>query len=649
MKQITLLLFATLFLAQSCRKDTNEVDAPSLSTVLWGNAQNSVIKGRVVDESDNPVSGALVKAGDATTTTDNMGVFILNNAKVFENLGYVTVSKSGYFPGSRSFTPTEGDNIVNIRLLDKTTTGTISSSVGGTISYQGASVVFSANSFSKNNAAYNGQVNVALKYINPESTNFAEEMPGNLIAVQEGNSRGLTTFGMIAVEMTDNTGAKIELSSGQTASMSFPLSAGLQSAAPAEIDLWSFDEVNGYWKHEGKASLQNGKYVAQVSHFSFWNASYLWNPVQIDGRVTDASNNPIQGARISLHGDVNNFILYGREYTFSNTQGLFGGFVPANVVLNIRVSIPCGTSGYQSVYTGQIGPFTSNTVLPTIVTSLALSTVNGGVIDCNNAPITSGYVVANGLVYYLNNGQFSFPACGNSISISPFTSPVWSSGQTQTFSLNGGSVNVGNLTVCNTANTGTVSDIDGNVYQTVHIGTQEWMAENLRTTKYANGDMISNVTDSTQWFGLTTGAWAHYNNDSQYETPYGKLYNWYAVTDPRNVCPTGWHMPSEAEWTVLIDYLGGIPVVGRKLRSTGTQYWQTGQTPATNESGFSALPGGYTYDLDDMGYAGFWWSSTQDPVNAAAGESIAIYYDDDYVEPLGYGKLYGMSVRCLKD
>ena len=151
--------------------------------------------------------------------------------------------------------------------------------------------------------------------------------------------------------------------------------------------------------------------------------------------------------------------------------------------------------------------------------------------------------------------------------------------------------NCGATNVHNPAETyGSMTDQQGNVYKTIVIGTQEWMAENLKTTVYRNGNAIDNIIDNTQWIGLTTGAWASYNNDSQYDCPYGKLYNWFAVADPRHVCPTGWHEPTDAEWTTLTDYLGGEEVAGGKMKSAGTQYWIGPNTDATNESGFSGLP-----------------------------------------------------------
>jgi uncharacterized protein (TIGR02145 family) len=179
---------------------------------------------------------------------------------------------------------------------------------------------------------------------------------------------------------------------------------------------------------------------------------------------------------------------------------------------------------------------------------------------------------------------------------------------------------------------------------------QEWMAENLRTSIYANGDTIQNVTDNFQWNDLTSGAWVHYGDASQLENTYGKLYNWYAVTDPRNVCPTGWHVPSDTDWTILTDYLGGVSVAGGKMKSTGTQYWQSPNTNATNESGFSGLPGGNRlppgqYSL--MGVYGYWWSSTEiNTTNAfyhtAAFDESILYWQDAV-------KSNGFSIRCLRD
>jgi uncharacterized protein (TIGR02145 family) len=139
----------------------------------------------------------------------------------------------------------------------------------------------------------------------------------------------------------------------------------------------------------------------------------------------------------------------------------------------------------------------------------------------------------------------------------------------------------------------TVKDFEGNVYKTITIGTQTWMADNLRTTKYRNGDAIPEVTDSSAWINLITGAYCNYNNTRNNDTivSYGRFYNLYAVTDNRNICPTGWHVSTDAEWTTLTDYLGGASVAGDKLKEKGTTHWESPNAGATNEIGFTALPG----------------------------------------------------------
>jgi uncharacterized protein (TIGR02145 family) len=194
-----------------------------------------------------------------------------------------------------------------------------------------------------------------------------------------------------------------------------------------------------------------------------------------------------------------------------------------------------------------------------------------------------------------------------------------------------------------------VTDIDGNNYQSIIINGQEWMSENLRTAKYANGNPIPNETDGSQWVNLTTGAWALYNNDSQYEIPYGKFYNWYTVADPRNVCPTGWHVPSDSEWTTLTDYLGGQLVAGGKMKSTGTQYWASSNSDATNESGFSGLPGGIRDGngaFNGISDGGYWWSSMEENTISAWSRALGRYNGN---VSIGFvNKSYGFSVRCLK-
>ena len=210
-------------------------------------------------------------------------------------------------------------------------------------------------------------------------------------------------------------------------------------------------------------------------------------------------------------------------------------------------------------------------------------------------------------------------------------------------------------------NPGTVTDASNNTYPTVTIGTQVWMAENLRTTKYRDGSNIPVVTDNTQWANnfnnsTTLPMMCWYNNDQVTYTTnkFGALYNWYAINPAtngnKNVCPTGWHVPTDAEWTTLTTFLGGESVAGVKMKSTGTQYWISPNTGTTNSSGWSGLPGGYR-GLNGpfylVGSNGYWWSSTENNTDDAWLRALnytfgGVYRNDN-------DKTYGFSVRCVRD
>jgi uncharacterized protein (TIGR02145 family) len=199
---------------------------------------------------------------------------------------------------------------------------------------------------------------------------------------------------------------------------------------------------------------------------------------------------------------------------------------------------------------------------------------------------------------------------------------------------------------------GTVTDIDGNIYNTVTIGSQVWMAENLKTITYNNGIPILYVTDPQVWDGNPpTPNYCWLNNDeAAYKSLYGALYNWHTV-ESGNLCPIGWHVPSNDEWSTLATFLGGESTAGGKLKETGTEHWNIPNAGATNETGFSALPGGrrsengLSFELPGLG--GFWWSSTVSPSLWAI--SIDMNNKSNVLGTKSSGQRYGLSVRCLKD
>jgi uncharacterized protein (TIGR02145 family) len=195
------------------------------------------------------------------------------------------------------------------------------------------------------------------------------------------------------------------------------------------------------------------------------------------------------------------------------------------------------------------------------------------------------------------------------------------------------------------------TDIDGNVYYGIQIGTQLWMRENLKTTKYNDGTNISLVADNTAWSDLTTPGYCWYGNDAAtYKNVYGALYNWYAV-GTSTLCPTGWHVPSDADWTILTTYLGGENAAGGKLKETSYVHWQTPNAGATNESGFAALPGGYreySGSFASIGYNGLWWSSTEYNTTNAWYRSLGSEFNM-VVRQNDRSMKTGFSVRCIKD
>ncbi|NDC72947.1 MAG: hypothetical protein EBZ62_05760, partial [Sphingobacteriia bacterium] len=264
----------------------------------------------------------------------------------------------------------------------------------------------------------------------------------------------------------------------------------------------------------------------------------------------------------------------------------------------------------------------------------------------------------SGSVSSFNADAFTFTSTYTPTTAGAYSIKVWVSG------LNGGNINsdtlTANLSILNNPNpvacpgTPTVTDVDNNTYNTVQIGTQCWTQSNLKVSKYRNGDNIPTGLSNSDWENTASGAYAIYNNDPVNDGLYGKLYNHYAVTDSRGLCPTGWHVPTDAEWTTLENQLGGSSVAGGSLKSTATQPtlggWLSPNTGATNSSGFTALPGGLRFSyggFSGMTGDGFWWSSS---VSSGSFAWYRYLFNDgsNVLRNSGY-RTVGFSVRCCRD
>jgi uncharacterized protein (TIGR02145 family) len=324
---------------------------------------------------------------------------------------------------------------------------------------------------------------------------------------------------------------------------------------------------------------------------------------------------------------------------------------------------------------GNTREFITSPILPEVATD-TVSEITTASAQCGGTIISDGgaAITARGVCWSTNpiptindNISSNGTGVGSFISIIAGLTHV-TSYYVRAYATNSVGTSYGNIMIFATIGneTGNVTDIEGNIYQTVRIGTQWWMAENLKVTHYRNGDAIPRVTTPYAWSILNTGAYCEYNNDTNYAAIYGRLYNWYAVSDSRNIAPAGWHVASESEWKQLDIYLGISPTdvdklgfrgtdEGGKMKEIGTTYWDYPNSGATNESGFSARPGGMISDdyLVDEPYmdmrilASFWTSSTVSIGSWAWSRFLT--FDDSRIGRTGADRRSGFSVRCVKD
>ncbi|OQP59468.1 hypothetical protein A3860_37605 [Niastella vici] len=440
----------------SCQKTNNDNPTNPNIPVEYVTAS---ITGRVVDNSNQPVNGALVNAGTASTTTDLNGNFSFSNVSLAKNAGFVKVIKDGFFEGSRTILVNAGVvNYVSMQLIKKTVSGTVSGSSGGNVTVTGGgSVVFTGNSFvnTGGNNAYTGTVSVSTWFLNPTASNFSEIMPGTLRGINAGNEEtGLQSFGMMAVELTGAGGEKLQLAAGKTATLTFPIPAALQGQAPATIPLWTFNDTTGLWKEEGIATKQGANYVGTVSHFSFWNCDYPYSLCDFKIICKDQNGKPFYPCRVELKTTGDSISRYGYGYT--DATGYAGGKIPKGKTLQLKLYSQCNTV----IYTQDIGPFTATADLGTITVNFTGTSpvmVSGSAVNCSGGPVTNGFVdisidEAHNRVA-ITNGSFSMAV--NRCSDAPTTAAITAydlgtnqGGNATTVAVNSATVNAGQLSAC---------------------------------------------------------------------------------------------------------------------------------------------------------------------------------------------------------
>jgi len=443
----------------SCQKDFSPDGEGNNNLPDLGTTANASVSGFVTDENDDIVTGATVKFGSQTTTTDEYGYFEVRNAVLPKNAAMVSVTYAGYFKGIKTFiASSDNQAFFRIKLMPKDISGNIDAAAGGNISLtNGMKIVFPANAImnASTNAPYTGNVNVAAQWIDPTSPELNKIMPGDLRGISsDGGMKALETYGMAAVELTGSGGELLQIKTGLKATLTMPLPSAIAGNAPSTIPLWHFDEAVGLWKEEGVAMKVGATYVGEVSHFSFWNCDVPANFVQFNCRLLDAEGDTVSNAMVKI-SLVSNPWNYGIGYT--NSAGYVSGAIPANANLKMEVfGNNCGTAIYtQNFTTTNVNVSLGNI---TVATSASSATVTGTVTNCAGSPMTNGYVIMEKDNVYSryavsSTGTFSFTTlfCNNataSISLIAEDATAGQQGSPLPFSITPGANNIGNLQAC---------------------------------------------------------------------------------------------------------------------------------------------------------------------------------------------------------
>jgi hypothetical protein len=462
---IPILFFGIAFCFQCLTGCQREIDDPGVNPPILPGVNDSElvtggINGIVVDENNRPVAGATITSGSNTATTDRYGTFRFRNISLSKANATVKVTFNGYFNAYRTFIAVAGRiNNVRVKLIPKSNSGNFSAPTGGTITISGgAKLVMPANAVTDaGGIAYTGAVNVAMTWIDPSSADLQNILMGDLRGITTTNQeRGLSTYGMIGVELTGAGGQPLKVAAGKTAELTFPIPATLQGSAPATIDLWHFDEATARWKQEGTATKTGANYIAQVSHFSFWNCDAPFPLIDLCMSFKDADGLPLNNAQVRIKRTVNGSYGYGR----TDSVGNLCGKVPKDEALILEVLDQCNAV----VFSQNIGPFSTNTTLPQITVTIPAPnslTISGTLTNCANGNVTNGAAViymagGNSYVVPVTNGAFSLSIIRCSSGTLNFTVlgvdyqtiqqsvPVSGTGTT-------GTVNVGTIQACGTS------------------------------------------------------------------------------------------------------------------------------------------------------------------------------------------------------
>ncbi|MDF1695893.1 MAG: SdrD B-like domain-containing protein [Saprospiraceae bacterium] len=384
--QFKYILFAVFIILAGCRKDEKIddpiiIDPPSDPTI----EVVSGVTGLVIDEDGNPVTDAKVDVYNRQVTTDENGIFYVNNVGLNRSNSHVKVSKSGYFDGLKSFIPALGKkSYVQLQLVKRDNPYKIIGITGGSIDIpDGPELIFPTDAFvlKGGSDAYGGEVNVYVHWYDPTDPDLGLSMPGNLLGItSDGSEAQLGTYGMIAAELETTSGQALQLAEGKKAVLKFPVPASLDP--PSTIPLWSFDDIDMVWIQEGVAKLEENEYVGEVSHFSFWNCDAPFPLINLEGRLVN------NGSPLSNLGVIITVSNVTSGYGMTDSEGIFRGKVPKGELLLLTIW-NCG----ETIVVHEIGPFDTDQNVGDIEVELLnfVATIEGRLVDCFDQPLENAY------------------------------------------------------------------------------------------------------------------------------------------------------------------------------------------------------------------------------------------------------------------
>jgi hypothetical protein len=545
---------ATTFVA--CKKK-NDNGTTTTNTVQFDNSAmvTASISGQLFDESGLPLSGATVSTGNHSFTTSANGLFYFKNISCKQKAQLLTISKSGYYVGYRTLQIKKGeDNFTRVRVLKMDNAQSFATNAAATIAAAGgASVKFDANSIvnKSTNAAFNGTATIYAKTIRANDANIAQLVPGALRGIAtSGEENYLTTYGMLAVEIFDQTGAALQIAPGKTAEIRMPIEANQLASAPSEIPLWFFDAVTGMWKQEGSAKKVGAEYVGTVQHFSYWNCDYGGPICNFDVTFTESvSGNALSGYQVNLISGG----TAGSRASYTSATGSVTGGIPTSSSFTLQlIDGVCNTVIYTTTFSSTTTSVNLGTIAVTLPTTSA-ATITGTVIDCGSLAIT------NSLVFIDLGGGISVPVTPSSTGAFTWSGIICSNPVAATITaydlttnVNGtvaasivsGTNALGNIAACGTLSEYlTISFNDGT--STRNFSYVE-PASTFNTSQFGTNTTI-NVSDYNSGGGTTSGKSAYFTFDGQTTglfnitsigaSDFNGTSQWYSSSDSSGVAP----------------------------------------------------------------------------------------------------------------